>query len=70
MNPVNYRPIALLNSVYKIIATHTNRALLAEAIEHSIIHPTQIGGLPNCRCGDHISNRLSTFRESAGSYSL
>ena len=69
-NPVNYRPIALLNSVYKIIATHANRELLAAAIEHSIIHPTQFGGLPNRRCQDHIFNLLSTFRESVGSYSL
>ena len=69
-NPVNYRPIALLNSVYKIIATHANRELLAAAIEHSIIHPIQFGGLPNRRCEDHICNLLSTFRESVGSYSL
>ena len=69
-NPVNYRPIALLNSVYKIIATHANRELLAAAIEHSIIHPTQLGGLPNRRCQDHIFNLLCTFRESVGSYSL
>ena len=69
-NPVNYRPIALLNSVYKKIATHANQELLAAAIEHSIIHPTQFGGLPNRRCQDHIFNLSSTFRESAGSYSL
>ena len=70
MNPVNYRPIALLNSVYKIIATHAKRELLAAAIEHSIIHPTQFGGLPNRRCQDHIFNLLSTFPESAAFYSL
>ena len=70
MNPVNYRSIALLNSVYKKIATHANRELLAAAIEHSIIHPTQFGGLPNRRCQDHIFNLLSTFPESADSYSL
>ena len=70
MNPVNYRPIALVNSVYKIIATHANRQLLAPAIEHSIIHPIQFGGPPNRRCQDHILNLLSTFQESAGSYSL
>ena len=69
-NPVNYRPIALLNSVYKIIATHANRELLTAAIEHSIIHPTQFSGLPNRRCQDQIFNLLSTFRESVGSYSL
>ena len=69
-NPVNYRPKALLNSVYKIIATHANRELLTAAIEKSLIHPTQFGGLPNRRCQDHISNLLSTFRESVGSYSL
>ena len=40
MNSVNYRPIALLNSVYKIIAIHADPELLAAAIEHSIIHPT------------------------------
>ena len=69
-NPVNYRPIALLNSVYKIIATHANRELLTVAIEHSIIHPTQFGGPPNRRCQDHIFNLLSTFVESVRSYSL
>ena len=56
MNPVICRPIALLNSAYKIIATHTNRELLAAAIEQSIIHPAQFGGLPNRRCQDHIFN--------------
>ena len=69
-NPVNYRPIALLNSVYKNIATHANRELLTATIEHSIIHPTQFGGLPNRRCQDYIFNPLSAFRESVGSYSL
>ena len=70
MNPVNYRPIVLLNSVYKIIATHANRELLAAAIEHSIIHPTQFRGPPYRRCQDHIFNLLSKSRESTGSYSL
>ena len=70
MDSVNYRPIGLLNSVYKLIATHTNLEMLAAAIEHSIIHPTQFGGLPYRRCQDHIFNLLSTLRESAGSYSL
>ena len=70
MNPVNYRPMALLNSVYKKIATHANRELLAAAIEHSFIHPTQFRGLPHRRCQSHIFNLLSTFRESVGSYSL
>ena len=69
-NPVNYRPIALLNSVYKIFATHANHELLTAAIEHSIIHPTQFGGLPDRRCQDHIFNLLSMFWESVGSYSL
>ena len=40
------------------------------AIEHSIIHPTKFGGLPNRRCQNHIFNLLSTFWESVGSYSL
>ena len=70
MNPVNYRRIALRNSVYKIIATHANRELLAVAIEHPIIHPTPFGGLPNRRCQDQIFNLLSTLRDSARSYSL
>ena len=52
-----------------MIATHANRKLLATAIEHSILPPTQFGGLPNRRCQDHIFNLLSTFWESAGSYS-
>ena len=70
MNAVSYRPIALLNSVYTTIATHANRELVAAAIQHSIIHPTQFGGLPNCRCQDHILNLLSKVRESDGSYRL
>ena len=69
-NPVNYRPIGLLNSVYKIIATHANRELLTAVIEQSIIHPTQFGGLPNRMCQDHIFNLLSTLPESVASYSL
>ena len=63
MNPINYRPIGLLSSVYKIIATHVNRELLAAAIEHSIIHPTQFGGLPNRRCQDNIFNLLHTIKD-------
>ena len=70
MTPVNYSPIALLNGVYKITAKHTNRELLAAAINHSILHPDQFGRLPNCKCQDHIFNLLSKFRESASSYSL
>ena len=70
MNSVNYRPIALLNSLCKIIATHASRELLAAAIEHSIIQPSQFGGLPNRRCQDHIFKLLSEFRESVGTYSL
>ena len=61
MNPVNYRPVALLNSVYKIIAKHANRELLAAAIEHSIIHLTQFGGLPYCRCQDHFFTSYPRF---------
>ena len=70
MRLVNYRPIALLNSIYKVIATHVDRELLAAAIKHSIRHPTQLEGLPNRRCQEHIFNLLSKFRESTGSYSL
>ena len=69
MNPVNYRPIELLNSDYKMIPTHANRELLAAAIKHSIMHPTQLSGLPNRRCQDHILNSLGPFRKSAGGYS-
>ena len=70
MNPFDYRPIALLNSIYKIIATDANCELLFAAIKHSIIHPTQFGGLRNRRCQDHIFSLLARFRESSGSYSL
>ena len=66
MNPLYYRPSALLNSVYKIVATHTNRELLAATIDHSIIHPTQFGGLPNRRCQDHIL----TFCQHFGSQTV
>ena len=65
-----YRPIAIPNSIYKIIATDANPELLSAAIERSIIHPTQFGGLPNRRGQDHIFSLLSRFLESTGSYSL
>ena len=53
-DPVNYRPIALLNTLYKAVATHAAKHLNEISSLYGLIHKTQFGGLPNRRCSDHI----------------
>ena len=53
-DPVNYRPIALLNTLYKIVATHAAKHLYEVSSFYGLIHKTQFRGLPNRRCSDHI----------------
>ena len=69
-NPVKYRPIALLNTLYKIVATHAARQLYEFSSFYGHIHKTQYGGLPNHRCSDHIFQILAKYQNCPSSYSL
>ena len=69
-DPVNYRPIALLNTLYKIVATHVARQLYEFSSFYGLIHKTQYGGLPNRRCSDHIFQILAKYQNCPASYSL
>ena len=60
--PSNYRPIALWNTVYKVIATHATVHLSRIAREHGLIHPSQFGGLQNRRRADHIFHLIAKFQ--------
>ena len=53
-DPANYRPISLLNLIYKLVAGHLASTLATLVETHSLSHPSQIGGMRNRRCSDHI----------------
>ena len=67
---VNYRPIALLNTLYKIVATHAAKHLCGICSFYGLIHKTQFGGLPNRRYSDHIFQLLAKYQNCPASYSL
>ena len=52
--PSNYRPIALLNTIYKVATHHINTHMMSEATLHSLLSPHQHGFRPNHRTTDHI----------------
>ena len=66
----NYRPIALLNTVYKLVATFTCRHLQHQTLKHSLLSPIKHGGLPRHQCPDHIYHLKSLCARSKSSYSL
>ena len=53
-DPRNYRPMSLLHSIYKIIATHIREQLSHHVEKHKIMHHSQHGGLAAHRTADHI----------------
>ena len=68
-NRVSYGPIALLIRSIKwgplrLPKTYTKFP------HFSLIHNTQFGGLPNCRCSDHIFQLLAENQNCPASYSL
>ena len=67
---MNYRPIALLNTLYKIVATHAAKHLYEDSSFYGLIHKTQFGGLPNRRCSDHIFQLLAKYQNCPASYGL
>ena len=69
-DPVNYRPIALLNTLYKMLATHAAKHLYEISSFYGLIHKAQLGGLPYRRCSDHIFQLLAKYQNCPASYSL
>ena len=69
-DPVNYRPIALLNTLHKIVATHAAKHLYETFSFYGLIHKTHFGCLPNLRCSDHIFQLLAKYQNCPASYSL
>ena len=65
--PINYRPISLLGVVYKIIASHLTTSLADLANTHDLIHHSQVGGMANRRCSDHIWHLLALRSRDAQS---
>ena len=53
-SPVNYRPISLLNSIYKVVASHLCLYISQICAQHTLLHPCQYGGRRNFRTADHI----------------
>ena len=69
-SPSNYRPIALLNCIYKLLATFACKHLCAQAFAHDIISEIQHGGLPGHQCADHLYHLKALYAKSKKSYSL
>ena len=52
--PQSYRPISLLNSLYKLLASHLLDFLARLCAAHHLIHDSQFGARPNHQTLDHI----------------
>ena len=70
MNPVTYRPIALLNTIRKTISAHTVRHLQNQALHYKVLLPVQHGGLRKHECCDHILHVKAKYANVKGSYAL
>ena len=69
-NPTNYRPIALLNTLYKIIASYGAHTLTYYATTYHLTNNTQYGGLPNHRTTDHIYSMIANLSLHPDMYHL
>ena len=69
-NPTNYRPIALLNTLYKIIASYGAHTLTYYATTYHLTNNTQYGGLPNHRTADHIYTMIANLSLHPDMYHL
>ena len=67
-DPANYRPIALLNTVYKLVARHAASALQTFIRDHSLMHHSQHGGMPNFRTMDHLFHVTAEIARSPQAY--
>ena len=60
----NYRPIALLNCIYKLLATFPCKHLHWQVFAHDILSEIQHGGLPRHRCADHPYHFKALYAKS------
>ena len=54
MDPTNYRPIALLGSVYKIFSTHASHYLYSHLANSDTLHHAQFGFRQKHQTIDHV----------------
>ena len=59
--PINYPPITLLNSIYKILASYGASTLTYYSTTYKLTNNTQYGGLPNHRTTDHIFSMIANL---------
>ena len=69
-NPTNYRPIALLNTLYKIIASYGAHTLTYYATTYHLTNNTEYSGLPNHRTTDHIYTMIANLSLHPDMYHL
>ena len=68
-DPINYRPIALLNTVYKILASYATTCLTYYSAHYILIN-SQYGGIPHHRTTDHIYSMISNLSIHRNLYHL
>ena len=66
----NYRPIALLNCIYKLLTNFACKHLRVQDFAHDILSEIQHGGLPGHQCADHLYHLKALYAKSKKSYSL
>ena len=69
-SPSNYRPIALLNCIYKLLATFACRDLRSQVFAHDILSKIQHGVLRGHACADDLYHLKTLYATSKKSYSL
>ena len=69
-SPSNYRPIALLNCIYKLLATFAGKHLRSQVFAHDIPSEIQHGSLPGHQCAGHLYHFKVLFAKSKQSSSL
>ena len=66
--PSSYRPIALLNTIYKVIASHANRLLQTLLETHQTLLPEQHGFRKRHTAHDHIFQVLAQLQLHPNTY--
>ena len=68
--PINYRPLALLNSICKILASYGASTLTYYSTTYKLTNNTQYGGLPNHRTTDHLFPMIANLSLNPDIYHL
>ena len=68
--PTNCRPIALLNSIYKKLASYGASTLTYYSTTYKLTNNTQHGGLPNHQTTDHIISLIANLSLQPDIYHL